>query len=246
VDANPEPVPRRLRRDQTSLAGLTDAVQDYLREIYKLRNEAGRVKTSTLAQRMGVAPPSATAMVKRLAKLGLVEHELYRGVRLTAAGERVALEVIRHHRLLELYLAEAFELGLDAVHAEADRLEHALSETLERHIDEALGSPMHDPHGDPIPDVKLRIVQASSIPLSELTAGTQGNVVRVPDDDVELLRYLESVGLVPGARVELVRAEPLRGPITVRANDLRTAITRELAERIQVGALGVRANRRLV
>jgi DtxR family transcriptional regulator, Mn-dependent transcriptional regulator len=231
VDAN-------LRRDQTSLAGLTDAVQDYLREIYKLRNEAGRVKTSTLAQRMGVAPPSATAMVKRLAKLGLVEHELYRGVRLTAAGERVALEVIRHHRLLELYLAEAFELGLDAVHAEADRLEHALSETLERHIDEALGSPMHDPHGDPIPDVKLRIVQASSIPLSELTAGTQGNVVRVPDDDVELLRYLESVGLVPGARVELVRAEPLRGPITVRANDLQTAITRELAERIQVGALG--------
>jgi DtxR family Mn-dependent transcriptional regulator len=238
VDANPEPAPRRLRRDQTFLAGLSDAVQDYLREIYKLRNEAGRVKTSTLAQRMGVAPPSATAMVKRLAKLGLVEHELYRGVRLTAAGERVALEVIRHHRLLELYLAEAFELGLDAVHAEADRLEHALSETLERHIDEALGSPMHDPHGDPIPDVKLRIVQASSIRLSELTAGTQGNVVRVPDDDVELLRYLESVGLVPGARVELVRAEPLRGPITVRANDLQTAITRELAERIQVGALG--------
>jgi DtxR family Mn-dependent transcriptional regulator len=238
VDANPEPAPRRLRRDQTFLAGLSDAVQDYLREIYKLRNEAGRVKTSTLAQRMGVAPPSATAMVKRLAKLGLVEHELYRGVRLTAAGECVALEVIRHHRLLELYLAEAFELGLDAVHAEADRLEHALSETLERHIDEALGSPMHDPHGDPIPDVKLRIVQASSIRLSELTAGTQGNVVRVPDDDVELLRYLESVGLVPGARVELVRAEPLRGPITVRANDLQTAITRELAERIQVGALG--------
>jgi DtxR family transcriptional regulator, Mn-dependent transcriptional regulator len=238
VDANPEPAPRRLRRDQTFLAGLSDAVQDYLREIYKLRNEAGRVKTSTLAQRMGVAPPSATAMVKRLAKLGLVEHELYRGVRLTAAGERVALEVIRHHRLLELYLAEAFELGLDAVHAEADRLEHALSERLERHIDEALGSPMHDPHGDPIPDVKLRIVQASSIPLSELTAGTLGNVVRVPDDDVELLRYLESVGLVPGARVELVRAEPLRGPITVRANDLQTAITRELAERIQVGALG--------
>ncbi len=238
MDANPEPAPRRLRRDQTFLAGLSDAVQDYLREIYKLRNEAGRVKTSTLAQRMGVAPPSATAMVKRLAKLGLVEHELYRGVRLTAAGERVALEVIRHHRLLELYLAEAFELGLDAVHAEADRLEHALSERLERHIDEALGSPMHDPHGDPIPDVKLRIVQASSIRLSELTAGTQGNVVRVPDDDVELLRYLESVGLVPGARVELVRAEPLRGPITVRANDLQTAITRELAERIQVGALG--------
>jgi DtxR family transcriptional regulator, Mn-dependent transcriptional regulator len=237
VDANPEPAPRRLRRDQTFLAGLSDAVQDYLREIYKLRNEAGRVKTSTLAQRMGVAPPSATAMVKRLAKLGLVEHELYRGVRLTAAGERVALEVIRHHRLLELYLAEAFELGLDAVHAEADRLEHALSERLERHIDEALGSPMHDPHGDPIPDVKLRIVQASSIPLSELTAGTLGNVVRVPDDDVELLRYLESVGLVPGARVELVRAEPLRGPITVRANDLQTAITRELAERIQVGTL---------
>lgn len=238
MNANPEQAPRRPRRDQTLLAGLSDAVQDYLREIYKLREEAGRVKTSTLAQRMGVAPPSATAMVKKLATLGLVEHEPYRGVRLTAAGERVALEVTRHHRLLELYLAEAFELGLDAVHAEADRLEHALSETLERRIDEALGSPMQDPHGDPIPDVKLRIVQANSIPLSELTPGTQGAVVRVPDDDVELLRYLESVGLVPGARVDLVCAEPLRGPITVRANGLQTAITRELAERIQVGARG--------
>ena len=101
---------------------------------------------------MGVAPPSATAMVKKLAALGLVDHELYRGVRLTRDGERIALELLRHHRLLELYLAQTLELGLDAVHAEADRLEHALSETLETLIDEALGSPTHDPHGDPIPE----------------------------------------------------------------------------------------------
>ena len=154
------------RAGQTVLADLSDAVQDYLREIYKLQAESGRVKTSTLAQRMGVAPPSATAMVKKLAALGLADHEPYRGVRLTRAGERIALEVLRHHRLLELYLAQTLELGLDAVHAEADRLEHALSETLETLIDEALGSPTHDPHGDPIPDAKLRIVHSKGKPLT--------------------------------------------------------------------------------
>ena len=219
---------------KTPLAGLSDAVQDYLREIYKLRDDAGRVKTSTLAERMRVAPPSATAMVKKLASLGLVEHELYRGVRLTTTGERAALEVTRHHRLLELYLAQAFELGLDAVHAEADRLEHALSETLEHHIDRALGSPTQDPHGDPIPDARLRIVNLETTPLSELGVGEHATIARVPDRDAELLRYLTSVALVPGERVLLVRSEPLRGPVTVRRNGRDTAVSRELAEQIYV------------
>jgi DtxR family transcriptional regulator, Mn-dependent transcriptional regulator len=146
-----------------SSANFSDAVQNYLREIYKLQAEHAPVKTSTLARRMGVAPPSATAMVKKLAALELADHQLYRGVRLTRRGERIALEVLRHHRLIELYLAETLELELDAVHAEADRLEHALSETLEKRIDAALGSPTEDPHGAPIPDATLRIPHAAGM-----------------------------------------------------------------------------------
>ena len=137
-------------------ADLSDSIQDYLKEIYKLGTQTERVSTSALAQRQHVSPASASAMVKKLAALGLAEHEPYRGVTLTRAGERVALEVIRHHRLLELYLAETLGIGVDEVHDEADRLEHALSEELESRIDRALGFPTHDPHGDPIPDANLQ------------------------------------------------------------------------------------------
>ncbi len=135
---------------------LTDAIQDYLREIYKLGAESGRVSVTALAKRLDVAPASASAMVKKLAALELAVHEPYRGVTLTPAGERVALEIIRHHRLLELYLAETLGLHVDDVHDEAQRLEHVLSEELEQRIDRALGFPTHDPHGDPIPDANLR------------------------------------------------------------------------------------------
>ena len=134
---------------------LSDAIQHYLREVYKLGASGNRVSTTALAREMGVSPASASAMVKKLAALGLVEHEPYRGVTLTAEGEQVALEVIRHHRLLEQYLAETLGVPLEDVHAEADRLEHALSEELEARIDRSLGYPTHDPHGDPIPDANL-------------------------------------------------------------------------------------------
>ncbi len=134
---------------------LSDAIQDYLKEIYKLGVEAERVSTSALAHRQGVSAASASAMVKKLAALGLAEHTPYRGVTLTHAGEQVALEVIRHHRLLELYLAETLGISVEDVHDEAARLEHALSEELEARIDSALGFPTHDPHGDPIPDANL-------------------------------------------------------------------------------------------
>ena len=134
---------------------LTDAIQDYLREIYKLGQNGGRVSVTALAKQLGVSPASASAMVKKLAALELAEHQPYRGIELTAAGERVALEVIRHHRLLELYLAETLGVHVDEVHDEAERLEHALSEELEARIDKALGFPTHDPHGDPIPDANL-------------------------------------------------------------------------------------------
>jgi DtxR family transcriptional regulator, Mn-dependent transcriptional regulator len=216
------------------VADLSDAVQDYLREIYKLQTEHGHVKTSTLAQRMGVAPPSATAMMKKLASYGLVDHELYRGARLTRTGERIALELLRHHRLLELYLARTLDLELDAVHAEADRLEHALSETLEERIDKALGSPTQDPHGDPIPDAKLRIVQSKSKRLADLDTGEEATVLRVPDGDGDLLRYLVTLALIPGERLQLIRAEPFGGPLTLRTSRGEAVISRQLGEQIRI------------
>ena len=139
---------------------LTDAIQDYLKEIYKLQEGGGRVSVTALAREQHVAPGSASEMVKKLAALQLVDHEPYRGVRLTEAGERVAVEVIRHHRLLELYLAKTLGLHVDDVHAEADRLEHVISEELEARIDSALGFPTHDPHGDPIPNAALEWPEA--------------------------------------------------------------------------------------
>jgi DtxR family transcriptional regulator, Mn-dependent transcriptional regulator len=140
---------------------LSDAIQDYLKEIYKLGAGGDRVSVTALARAQGVSAASASAMVKKLAALELLEHRPYRGVRLTAAGEQVAVEVIRHHRLLELYLAQTLGLGIDAVHDEADRLEHALSEELEARIDRALGFPTHDPHGDPIPNADLKWPRAA-------------------------------------------------------------------------------------
>jgi len=134
---------------------LTVAIQDYLRDIYKLGTNGARVSVTKLAKAQGVSPASASAMVKKLAALGLALHEPYRGITLTTAGEKVALEVIRHHRLLELYLAETLGLDIDDVHDEAERLEHVISEELEQRIDKALGFPTHDPHGDPIPDANL-------------------------------------------------------------------------------------------
>ena len=154
----PEPVgsvPASYTRTMARATPLSDAIQHYLREIYKLGFAGARVSTTALAREMQVAPASASAMVKKLAALSLVEHAPYRGVSLTAEGEKVALEVIRHHRLLELYLAETLGIAVEEVHDEADRLEHALSEELEARIDETLGFPTHDPHGDPIPDANL-------------------------------------------------------------------------------------------
>jgi DtxR family transcriptional regulator, Mn-dependent transcriptional regulator len=137
-------------------APLSEAIQDYLKGIYKLQEAGGKATVTALARDQGVSPASASAMLKKLAALDLLDHEPYHGARLTPTGERFALEVIRHHRLLELYLAETLGLHLDAVHDEADRLEHVISEELEARIDQALGYPTHDPHGDPIPDADLR------------------------------------------------------------------------------------------
>jgi DtxR family transcriptional regulator, Mn-dependent transcriptional regulator len=213
---------------------LTDAIQDYVKEIYKLQAAGTRVTTSALAGRLGVSPPSATAMVKKLASLGLVEYERYRGAWLTPKGERVALEVIRHHRLLEQYLSQTLGLPIDALHDEADRLEHALSEELEAHIDRTLGYPTHDPHGDPIPGPDLKLVVTEAMPLSALGPGEKATIERVPDGDGELLRYLSGLKLTPGSRIEVREAAPFEGPLTVRVGGTEHAISRELAARIAV------------
>ena len=213
---------------------LSAAIQDYLKEIYKLEAEGTRPTTTAIARRMGVAPSSATSMLKKLSVLGLAEHSPYHGVELSQAGTKIALEVIRHHRLLEVYLAETLKLSIDAVHEEADRLEHVLSEELEARIDEQLGYPTHDPHGDPIPDAGLRMTSRDLRALDALEPGEEAVVERVPDDDADLLRYLARLRLVPGGRVTMRRAEPFDGPMTVLVDGTEHAISRELAMQIGI------------
>jgi DtxR family Mn-dependent transcriptional regulator len=219
----------------TAARELSVAVQDYLKAIYALEAAGERVTTSALAARMGVSAPSATAMTKRLAELGLLERAPYRGVELTDKGRLGALEVLRHHRLLERYLVDRLGLGIDEVHAEAELLEHALTEELEAKIDAELGFPTHDPHGDPIPDRDLRLEHAlERTTLLDLAPGRRAEVSRVPDSDPELLRYLGELGLVPGSRVELEALAPFGGPVTLRTEEGEHAISRELAARIEV------------
>ena len=220
----------------TQTADLTVAVQDYLKAIYALEGAGERVTTSALAARMGVSAPSATAMTKRLAELGLVERAPYKGVALTEDGNRGALEVLRHHRLLERYLVDRLGLSLDEVHAEADRLEHALSEELEAKIDAELGFPTHDPHGDPIPDRELRVAAGGNATLLDVPPGGGATVSRVPDGNPELLRYLAELGLLPGSDVEIVSQAPFGGPVTVRTASGEHAISRDLADSIRAQA----------
>ncbi len=212
---------------------VSKSAEDYLKAILQLES-AGAASTSAIALELGISQPSVTRMTKKLAADGLVVRVPYRGVTLTEPGRRVALEVLRHHRLLELYLSDALGLPLDEVHAEADRLEHVLSEELEARIDAALGYPTHDPHGHPIPDPELRLDSAVRRLLSELRPGDSTTVVRVPDRDAELLRYLGDLGLVPGAAVEVLSLAPFDGPITIRSATGEHAIACDLAAAIAV------------
>jgi DtxR family transcriptional regulator, Mn-dependent transcriptional regulator len=219
----------------TDLRDLSPACQDYLRAIAVLSEDGARVSTSALAERMGVTAPSATAMSKRLAAMGLVERIPYRGLALTTEGRRVSLELLRHHRLIERYLSDTLGLPLDAVHDEADRLEHALSEELEARIDERLGFPTHDPHGDPIPDRDLQLAPSGARrSIVELDPGEQATVAAVPNRDPGLLRYLAELGLVPASIVTAVAAAPFGGPVTLETSSGRHAISRELAAQIAV------------
>jgi DtxR family Mn-dependent transcriptional regulator len=213
---------------------VSESAQDYLKAIWKLER-TGDMSTTALADALGVSPASATAMLKKLATLGLVNHERYHGATLTPAGERMALEVVRHHRLLELYLMEALGLSWDQVHEEAEHLEHHLSDELESRIDRALGFPTRDPHGDPIPSPELLLQSDEMVCLSDLEAGSMTVVRRVPDGDPELLRYLATLGLVPAEEVTVVDRAPFDGPVTVEVRGARHAIGRSLAAQIEVG-----------
>ena len=195
----------------------SEAIQDYAKAIYALaRRHNGAVTTSAVAERLGVTPGSASGMIKKLAERGLVEHAPYRGVTLTPEGERVALEVLRHHRLLELYLARHLDVPWDRVHDEAEALEHVLSEDLEARIAAKLGDPTHDPHGDPIPTADLVIEEGTTTALADVKIGARGRFVRVSDSDPELLRYLGERGIELGDELEVLERQPFDGPTTVR------------------------------
>ncbi len=199
----------------------TEAMENYVKAIYGLQHrreggEGGPVSTTALAERLDVTPASASGMVKKLAARGLARHSPYRGVELSAAGEALALEVLRHHRLLELYLTESLGVPWDRVHAEAEVLEHVLSEELEDLIAAKLGDPTHDPHGDPIPTRDGRIDEAETQALDALQTGDAGTFVRVSDSDPQMLRWLAERGISPGDRFKVVDRQPFDGPLFVR------------------------------
>ena len=199
---------------------ISSAVEDYAKAIYGLERQGGdAVTTNALAARLGVTPASASGMVKRLGELGLVEHEPYRGVSLTDDGRRVALEVMRHHRLLELYLVQSLGVPWDRVHAEAEVLEHVLSEELEELIAAKLGNPTLDPHGDPIPTRELTIDEHPTESLCDLAPGARGMFTRISDSDPDMLRFLAERGIAPGTAFEVIDKQPFDGPLFVQFGD---------------------------
>jgi DtxR family Mn-dependent transcriptional regulator len=210
-------------------------VEDYAKAIYTLETRAGEpVSTNALAERLAVTPGSVSAMLRKLERLELIVHQPYHGVRLTGDGRRLALEIIRHHRLLELFLAEVLDMPWDRVHAEAEVLEHVLSSELEEMIAAKLGNPTHDPHGDPIPTAELTIEDAETRTLGGLQPGATGVFVRVSDADPEMLRYLGDRGVTPGARFEVIDRQPFGGPLFVRFGDDVHPLGGELTQAMRV------------
>jgi DtxR family Mn-dependent transcriptional regulator len=201
---------------------ITHAVEDYLKAIYELEEDFERAGTTALASLLNVAPASVTGMLQKLAesKPALVNYERSHGVTLTKAGRKIALEVIRHHRLVELYLAETLGYTWDQVDAEAERLEHAISENFEDKICALLGDPTRDPHGDPIPTKDGTVAAQSRVTLSQVDAGQTARVARVRDDDPALLRYLAQLGIIPNATVTVAGRAPFEGPMHIRVGEI--------------------------
>jgi DtxR family Mn-dependent transcriptional regulator len=226
----------RAKSAERSTGPATEAIEDYAKAIYALAQRAGgeAVGTTALAERLGVAPSSVTAMLRRLDSAGLVVHERYRGTRLTPAGERLALEVIRHHRLIESFLVESLGMPWDRVHDEAEVLEHYISEDLERRIADRLGDPLTDPHGDPIPSRELDVAADRTVALSAAAIGEPVRFARVSDADPEVLRYLDERGIRPGLTLRVEGVEPFGGPVRVRAEGVEHLLGGELVAMMRV------------
>lgn len=212
---------------------VTETVQDYLKTIYSIAEAGEGACTTAIAERLNVTPASVTSMVKRLSSMGYLIHRPYRGVELTDAGTEVALEVIRHHRLLEAYLHESLGIPWDRVHDEAEVLEHAISEELEDAIARTLGDPTHDPHGDPIPPKTGRYREVRHQSLEQAPVGA-ARVERVSDRDPEVLRHLAKIGLQPGTRIVIEGSDPYGGPVWVRVGKRRHALGTELVTKVYV------------
>jgi DtxR family transcriptional regulator, Mn-dependent transcriptional regulator len=210
------------------------AVEDYAKAIYELEMREGRAQTNALAERIGVTAPSVSSMVKRLAEMGLVSYSRYYGARLTEKGRRLALEVIRHHRLLELFLVEELGMSWDQVHAEAEALEHVLSEQVEERIAARLGEPVVDPHGDPIPTVTLEIEERETRSLQSLETGERAVFTRVSDSDPAMLCFLAERGISPGDWLEVVDKQPFDGPLFVRFSGEVEVLGGDLARAMRV------------
>jgi DtxR family transcriptional regulator, Mn-dependent transcriptional regulator len=214
---------------------LSPATEDYAKAIFALQAELeGPVSTNAVAERLGVTAASASGMLRRLHEHGLVAHRPYHGVELTAAGRRVALRVLRHHRLLETYLARSLGVPWDRVHDEAEVLEHVLSDELEALIAAKLGNPTHDPHGDPIPSAELVLEDRPCVCLASLEAGARGVLARVSDSEPEMLRYLAARGIAPGARFEVIERQPFDGPLFVRFGESVHVLGGDLARAMSV------------
>ena len=213
---------------------ITHVHEDYLKVIYHLERKQQRATTKAVAEAMGVSAASATNMLKRLAELNLVEYTPYQGATLTEAGRKIALEVIRHHRLLELYLAQALGMSWDKVHEEADRLEHVISEDLEEAMARALGYPTVDPHGDPIPDRDGTMQTHDAHTLAHMPVGVPGIVVRVRCQEPAILRYLGTLGIYPGTPVIVRERAPFKGPLLVDVDGQVHAVAYAIAEDIDV------------
>ena len=212
-----------------------EGAENYAKALYELQAKGGTpVGTKAVAERLGVTPASASGMLKRLADDGVVEYQPYHGTRLTPEGERIALEVIRHHRLLELFLAEVLDMPWDRVHSEAEVLEHHISEELEELIAAKLGQPVRDPHGDPIPDRDLELTVEDSVPLTELEPDERGVFARVSDSDSSMLRYLAEREIQPGARLIVRSREPFGGPLVVETSGRTHPLGPRLAESMRV------------
>lgn len=212
----------------------SQVIEDYVKAIYKLQSAEETVSTMSLSRKVGASPAATTKMIKQLAELKLINHTPYYGVRLTPAGEKVALEIIRHHRLLELYLHQALGYGWDEVDAEAEKLEHHISEEFEDRIDRLLDFPRHDPHGDPIPTRDGTIAPQRGWPLSESQPEDTVIIMRVRDSDPEALRYLARIGMILGAKVEIKEKEPVGGVLTLEVGGVRHSVGRELAGHVFV------------